>query len=84
MAEFDAKPIPNIEEVINKMSGHKFFTKMDYCLDYRQIWLSKFFNHMTSFENSRGLFQFKIMPLSLVNSWGHVLQVNVTETGQWS
>ena len=28
-AEFDAEPMPNMEEVINKMSVHKFFTKMD-------------------------------------------------------
>ena len=27
VTEFDAEPMPNIEEVIIKMSGHKFFTK---------------------------------------------------------
>ena len=27
--EFDAEPMPNMEEVINRMSGHKFFTRME-------------------------------------------------------
>ena len=31
VTEFDAEPMPNIEEVINRMSGHKFFNKMDCC-----------------------------------------------------
>ena len=37
--EFDAEPMPNMEEVINRMSGHKFFTKMDCCKGYRQVGL---------------------------------------------
>ena len=27
--EFDAEPVPNMVEVINKLSGHKYFTKID-------------------------------------------------------
>ena len=74
MAEFDAEPIPNIEAVINKCQGTN--------VDYRQIWLSKTFKLMTAFENSMGLFLFNIMPFSLVYSCRHVLQVNVTGSGQ--
>ena len=29
VTEFDAEPMPNMEEIINRMSGHKYFTKMD-------------------------------------------------------
>ena len=29
VTEFDAEPMPNMEEVINRMSGNKFFTRMD-------------------------------------------------------
>ena len=29
VTEFDAEPMPNMEEVVNEMSGHKFITKMD-------------------------------------------------------
>ena len=29
VTEIDAEPMPNVEEVINRMSGYKFFTRMD-------------------------------------------------------
>ena len=29
VTEFDAEPMPNMEEIINKMSGRKYFTKVD-------------------------------------------------------
>ena len=34
VTEFDAGPMPNMEEVINRMSGHRYFTKMDLCKGY--------------------------------------------------
>ena len=37
VTEFDAEPMPNMEEVIIKMSGHKFFTKMDLSKGYWQF-----------------------------------------------
>ena len=29
VTEFDAEPMPNMEKVINRLSGHKYFTKID-------------------------------------------------------
>ena len=68
VTEFDAEPMPNMEEVIIKMSGHKFFTKTDLSKGYWQISLSERFKLLTEFETPRGLFQFKTMPFGLVNS----------------
>ena len=68
VTEFDAEPIPNMEEVVNKMSGHKFFTKMDLSKGYWQVSLSERSKLLTAFETPRGLFQFKTMPFGLVNS----------------
>ena len=34
VTEFDAEPMPNMEEVINRMSGHKFYSQMDLCKGY--------------------------------------------------
>ena len=31
VTEFDAEPMPDMEEVINRMSRHKYYTKMDLC-----------------------------------------------------
>ena len=64
--EFDAEPTPNMEEVIIKMSGHKFFTKMDLSKGYWQVSLSERSKPLTAFETPSGLFQFKTMPFGLV------------------
>ena len=68
MTEFDAEPMPNMEEVINRMSGHKFVTKMDCCKGYWQVGLPDNCKHLTAFETPKELFQFKTMPFGLVNS----------------
>ena len=68
VTEFDAEPMPNMEEVITKLSGHKFFTKMDLSKGYGQVSLSEKSKPLTAFETPRGLFQFKTMPFGLVNS----------------
>ena len=41
VTEFDAEPVPNIEEIINRMSGHKYFTKMDLSKGYWQVGLTE-------------------------------------------
>ena len=68
VTEFDAEPMPNTEEVIIKISGHKFFTKMELSKGYWQDSLSERSKPLTAFETLRGLFQFKTMPFGLVNS----------------
>ena len=50
VTEFDAEPMPNMEEVIIKMSGHKFFTKMDLSKGYWQVSLSERSKPLTAFE----------------------------------
>ena len=68
VTEFDAEPMPNMEEVINRMSGHRYFTKMGLCKGYWQVPLSDHCKVLTAFETPKGLFQFKTMPFGLVNS----------------
>ena len=38
---FDAEPMPNMKEIINRMSGHKYFTKMDLSKGYWQVGLTE-------------------------------------------
>ena len=68
VTEFDAEPMPNMEEIINRMSGHKYFTKMDLSKGYWQVGLTERSKPLTAFETPRGLFQFRTMPFDLVNS----------------
>ena len=70
VTESDAEPMPNMEEVINRMSGHRFYSQMDLCKGYWQLGLSKRSRPYTAFETPKGLFQFKTMPFGLVNAGG--------------
>ena len=67
LRKVDAEPMPNMEEVINRMSGHRFYSQMDLCKGYWQLGLSKRSRPYTAFETPKGLFQFKTMPFGLVN-----------------
>ena len=35
ITEFDAEPMPNMKELLNRMPGHKYLTNMDACKGYR-------------------------------------------------
>ena len=54
VTEFDAEPMPNMEEVINRMSGNKFFTRMDCSKGYWQVCLPDNCKHLTAFETPQG------------------------------
>ena len=76
VTEFDAEPMPNMEEVINRMSGHRFYSQMDLFKGYWQLGFSIRSRPYTAFETPKGLFQFKTMPFGLVNagaSFCHVI-----------
>ena len=78
VTEFDVELMPNMEEVINRMLGHRFYTQMDLCKGYWQLGLSKRSRPYTAFETPKGLFQFKTMPFSLVNagaSFCHLIRI---------
>ena len=45
VTEFDAEPMPNMEEVI-RMSGNKFFTRMDCSKGYWQVCLPDNCKHL--------------------------------------
>ena len=54
--EFDAEPMSNMEEVINRMSGHKFFARMDCSKGYWQVCLPDNCKHLTplrDYSNSK-------------------------------
>ena len=68
VTEFDAEPMLNMEEIINRMSGHKYFTKMDLNKGYWQVGFTERSKPLTAFETPRGLFQFRTTPFGLVNS----------------
>ena len=68
VTEFDAEPMQNMEEIINRMSGHKYYTKKDLSKGYWQVGLTERSKPLTAFEPPRDLFQFRTMPFGLVSS----------------
>jgi hypothetical protein len=68
VAVFDAEPMLNIGDMFAKISGYKYWSKIDVCKGYWQIPLSMETKHMTAFQTTRGLFQFKVLPFGMVNS----------------
>ena len=65
---FDAEPIPDVEELFIKLSGKKFFTKVDLCKGYWQISVKVEDRPKTAFQAPQGLFQFTRMPFGLVTA----------------
>lgn len=65
---FDAEPMPNIEDLFSKLSGHKFFSRLDLSKGYWQVPLSETSKHKTAFQTPKGLFQFKVMAFGLVSA----------------
>ena len=63
---FDAEPMSNIEELFSKLSGHKYFSRLDLSKGYWQVPLSEDSKHKTAFRTPRGLFQFRVMAFGLV------------------
>ena len=67
VTEFHAEPMPNMKEVFNRMSGHRFYSQIDLCKGYWQLGFRKRSRPYTAFKTPKGLLQFKIMPFGLVN-----------------
>ncbi|XP_041355427.1 uncharacterized protein LOC121373051 [Gigantopelta aegis] len=65
---YDAEPIPNIDELLSKMSGAKFFTKIDLCKEYWQIPVDESSRDATAFITPNGLYRWKVMPFGIVSA----------------
>ncbi|CAF0825482.1 unnamed protein product [Adineta steineri] len=64
----DAYPMPTIEETLQKLGGHTFFTKMDLASDYFQIPIREEDKPKTAFTTARGLYEFNVLPQGLRNA----------------
>ena len=65
---FDAEPMPNIKGLFSKLSGHKFFSRLDLSKGFWQVPLSATSKHKTTHQTPKGLFQFKVMAFGLVSA----------------
>ncbi|XGW13384.1 hypothetical protein V3C99_000035, partial [Haemonchus contortus] len=66
--KLDAYPLPNIEAVLQSLSGKRYFSTLDLCSGYWQIPLAEEAKEKSAFTTPEGLFQFKVTPFGLSTS----------------
>ncbi len=61
-------PLPLISELIDKLHGAKYFTKLDVCWGYNNVRIREGDEEKAAFHTNRGLFKPTVMFFRLTNS----------------
>lgn len=61
-------PMPNVDDYINALRGFKYFSILDLANGYLQIELSEKEREKTAFITEDGKYQFKRLPMGIMNS----------------
>ena len=69
----DAYPLPRIDDLLHRLRGAKYFTKLDLQSGYHQIWIEPEDRHKTAFRigepvNGHCHFKWRVMPFGLKNA----------------
>ncbi|XP_064475622.1 uncharacterized protein LOC135389513 [Ornithodoros turicata] len=64
----DCYSLPNMEELLNKLSGAKIFSKSDSTVAYHQLLLTEESRDLTAFITHEGLFRYKILCFGLASA----------------
>src|SRR5882724_11425108 len=66
----NAYPLPLIPDILNKVSKAKaqYFTKLDVCWGYNNVWIKEGDEWKAAFQMNRGLFEPLVMFFGLTNS----------------
>ena len=81
----DAYPQPSAEELLYRLSGHNYFTKLDLKSGYFQIPIAEADKEKTAFVTPDGHYEFNVLPQGLMNAPASFQRVmnNLLATGRW-
>ena len=65
--ELDAYPMPNISDMVNKISQYKYYSTLDLKSAYHQVPIQEQDKIYTAFETDGKLYQFKRLPFGVTN-----------------
>ncbi len=68
-------PLPLQPELMDRLQGAKYFSKMDLRTGFHQIRLAERDRHKTAFRTPRGLFEYCVLPMGLCNAPGTFMQL---------
>ncbi|KIH56049.1 integrase core domain protein [Ancylostoma duodenale] len=64
----DRYPLPRIEDLLEKVAGHRFYTSFDLASGYMQLLLSPESQRKCGWATHRGIYQFVYLPFGLRNA----------------
>ena len=86
VTQFDAYPLPRIDETLEALGGAKFFSTLDLLSGYWQVGLTDDARLKSAFTVRGGLYLWNVMPFGLSNAPGtfELLMVTVLQGLHWN